>query len=440
MNTIVRSAVHLDSHPALSSEDFGRCALPAGFLFLVDDDTGRIVEPVLLYLADRFISRKGYSQLNTLRATVYILKDWWAFLSEFAIVWYEVSTDDLRFYRDAMLQTVSPKTHRPYDVDTVRRRLSTVLQFYDWAHQEAFFSENLNAKSVRQIVRSMDRNAMAHLDSSANLIEVSDLLPLPQGGADDAVRPLTETEYRTIAHLLGPLPPEQDQKATDSRPTRDRLIAEVAIHTGMRRDEISSLTVWQILDLRPDPSRPFEVVKLRITKTKGLRPRCVFMPNWLVVALHWYIDHERKQALTAAKIYWLKGKVTEPTVLFLNGPEARRHAGKPLQNGTIDRYFRRATIASGLTHSVHKTHPETGAHYIEQEPRHVFHDLRHTFATWIYWFEKSIGNPEPWKKIQARLGHTELSTTTGLYLRAVADFEAQVSDATMKFFEVIRHG
>ena len=202
MNTIVRSAVHLDSHPALSLEDFGRCALPAGFLFLVDDDTGRIVEPVLLYLADRFISRKGYSQLNTLRATVYILKDWWAFLSEFAIVWYEVSTDDLRFYRDAMLQTVSPKTHRPYDVDTVRRRLSTVLQFYDWAHQEAFFSENLNAKSVRQIVRSMDRNAMAHLDLGTNLIEVSDLLPLPQGGADDAVRPLTETEYRTVAHLL----------------------------------------------------------------------------------------------------------------------------------------------------------------------------------------------------------------------------------------------
>ena len=76
MNTIVRSAVHLDSHPALSLDELGQCALPEGFLFLVDDETGRVVEPVLLYLADRFISRKGYSQLNSLRAAVYILKDW----------------------------------------------------------------------------------------------------------------------------------------------------------------------------------------------------------------------------------------------------------------------------------------------------------------------------------------------------------------------------
>jgi integrase/recombinase XerC len=180
---------------------------------------------------------------------------------------------------------------------------------------------------------------MAHLNSDVGRIEVSDLLPLPQGGGDDAVRPLTETEYRTVAHLLGPLPPETGQSITDCRPTRDRLIAEVAIHTGMRRDEISSLTVWQILDLRPDPSRPFEVVKLRITKTKGLRPRCVFMPNWLVVALHWYIDHERKQALTAAKKYWLKGKVKEPTALFLNGPEARRHAANPFKTALLTVIF-----------------------------------------------------------------------------------------------------
>ena len=440
MNTIVRSAVHLDSHPALSLDELGQCALPEGFLFLVDDETGRIVEPVLLYLADRFISRKGYSQLNTLRAAVYILKDWWAFLAEFAKIWNEVNTDDLRFYRDAMLQTVSPKTHQPYGVNTVRRRLSTVLQFYDWAYQEGFFGENLNAKSVRQIIRSMDRNAMAHLSSDTGRSEVSDLLPLPRGSADDAVRPLTETEYRTVAHLLGPLPPETGQSITDCRPTRYRLIAEVAIHTGMRRNEISSLTVWQILDLRPDSSRPFGAVKLLITKTKGLRQRHVFMPNWLVVALLWYIDHERKQALTVAKAHWLKDQAKAPAALFLNGAEARRHAGKALQNGTIDAHFHQATIAAGLTHAVHKIHPETGEHYVGHEPSHVFHDLRHTFATWLYWFEKSLGNPEPWKKIQARLGHTELATTTGLYLRAVADFEAQVSDTTMKFFEAIRHG
>jgi integrase/recombinase XerC len=164
------------------------------------------------------------------------------------------------------------------------------------------------------------------------------------------------------------------------------------------------------------------------------------MPNWLVAGLLWYIDHERKQALTVAKRLGLIKNVPEPESLFLNGPEARRHAGKPLQNGTIDVHFHQATLTAGLTHIVHKTYPETGEHYTSIEPSHVFHDLRHTFATWLYWFEKSQGNQEPWKKIQARLGHTELSTTTDLYLRAVADFEAHVSDTTMKFFEAIRYG
>ena len=414
--------------------------MPDGFLFLVDDDTGRIVEPVLLYLADRFIARRGIARPATLQAAVYNLKDWWSFLTEFGKVWNDVSTEDLRFYRDAMLQTVSPKTHQPYDVGTVRRRLSTVLQFYEWAGREGFFRENLNEVSVRKIVRPMDRDALAHLHSNSDKIELSDLLPKPHGGIDDAVRPFTETEYRAVAHLLGPLPPEKGRTATDSRPTRDRLIAELSVNTGMRRDEVSSLTLWQILDLRPNPSHPFLALKLLITQTKGLRPRNVFMPSWLAMALLWYIDHERKPALQTAQAHWLKGKDKEPVALFLNGPEARRHAGKPIQNGVIDAHFRQAVIAAGLTRSIQKTHPETGKRYVGQEPRHVFHDLRHTFATWLYWFEKSQGNPEPWKKIQARLGHKDLGTTTGLYLRTVADFEAQVTDTTMKFFEAIRHG
>jgi len=437
VNTIVRSAIHLDQHPAMSSAVLAGCALPTGFLFLVDDDTGCVIEPVLLYLMERFLIRHGNTRPNTLRVTVYNLKDWWAFLTEFAKTWNEVTEDDLRFYRDAMLQTVSPKTHQPYDVGTVRRRLTTVLQFYDWARRAGFFGVIFDSKSTRQIVRSMDHDALAHLHANSVQRTTSDLLPLPHRGADDAVRPLTETEYRTVAHCLGPLPPGSTRSGDDCRPTLDRLIAEIALHTGMRRDEISSLNLWQILDLRPGVSQPFGVVKLRISKTKGLRPRVVFMPNWLVTALHWYIDHERKDALHAAK---KQGQLKEPSALFLNGIHAGRHVGKPIQNGSIDAHFRQALFAAGLTHTVHKTDPETGKPYSTQEPSHVFHDLRHTFATWLYWFEKSQGNAEPWKKIQARLGHTALATTTNLYLRAVTDFEAQVSDTTMKFFEAMRHG
>jgi integrase/recombinase XerC len=164
----------------MSSEVLASCALPTGFLFLVDDDTGRVIEPVLLYLMDRFLIRHGNTRPNTLRATVYNLKDWWAFLAEFAKTWNDVTEDDLRFYRDAMLQTVSPKTHQPYEVGTVRRRLTTVLQFYDWARRAGFFGVIFDSKSTRQIVRSIDHDALAHLHSNPVQRTTSDLLPLPR--------------------------------------------------------------------------------------------------------------------------------------------------------------------------------------------------------------------------------------------------------------------
>jgi integrase/recombinase XerC len=439
VNTYVQSAVHLDHHPSIALEDLTFCKLPTGFLFLVDEATGRIVEPVLLYLTERYLVRQGNVRPNTLRAAVYHLKDWWAYLAEFAKTWNEIDTEDVRFYRDAMLQTVSPKTHQPYDVGTVRRRLGTVLQFYEWARREGFYQEILNPTSVRQIARSRDLDAMAHLHASPIQRSGSDLLPLPRRGADDAVRPLTETEYRSLAHCLGPLPPGNDETVNDQRSCMDRLIAELSLHTGMRRDEITSLRLWQVLDLRPEPSRPFAVLKMRLTQTKGLRPRTVFLPNWLALALQWYVEHERKAVLRLAKSQKPGALQKEPSALFLNGVNAGRHAGKPLQNGTVDGHFRQAVFAAGLTYTVHKTDPVSGEHYSGQAPNHVFHDLRHTFAVWMYQFEKAQGNAEPWKKIQSRLGHQALSTTTGLYLRAAGDFEARVSDAMMKFFEGMRH-
>jgi len=56
------------------------------------------------------------------------------------------------------------------------------------------------------------------------------------------------------------------------------------------------------------------------------------------------------------------------------------------------------------------------------------HCLRHTCAMWTYIAEKRQGNSEPWKVVQARLGHAHLKTTTDTYLRATSEFEALVSD------------
>jgi len=53
---------------------------------------------------------------------------------------------------------------------------------------------------------------------------------------------------------------------------------------------------------------------------------------------------------------------------------------------------------------------------------HCVHDLRHTYAVLTYHAEVMNGNVEPWKKIQAQLGHKSLQTTIDTYLRYVSVF------------------
>ena len=80
-----------------------------------------------------------------------------------------------------------------------------------------------------------------------------------------------------------------------------------------------------------------------------------------------------------------------------------------------------------------KTHVETGALYQSAEAAHTFHDARHTFAAWMYHAERAGGNAEPWKIVQARLGHRQLATTLNTYLRVVDDYRTEVNLNVYRF-------
>lgn len=440
MNIFVETAVPLDQEASALA---GSLAAPRGFPFLVAEanDSLTIVEPASIYLCRKFLfirAREARSadaeqsfRRNSARACADDLKDWWEFLCHEELLWDRVRREDVEQYRDTMLQTVSPRTHEPYARATVRRRLTTVIDFYRWAARERKYAGDLEGDSLRQITRSIDRRPLAHLSSGGG--KSNDLLPSLRRGVDDLVRAMRARDYRAIACRLGPVPSERGQ---DPRPARDRLAAELSLHTGMRIDEVTSLTKWQLLDLIPDRERPLTFQLMPITKTKGLRPRRVMVPNWLIAEVHAYIDGERKEALAEGTRRGLK---REPQALFLNGVTARHNAGRPLSNDSLDEMFRRAVIDAGLTESTHKTDPETGERYIVQTARYSFHCLRHSFAIWRYYAERQAGNTEPWKLIQSLLGHQSLATTTDLYLRVSGEFEAQVSDRVSRYFDAIRH-
>lgn len=80
-------------------------------------------------------------------------------------------------------------------------------------------------------------------------------------------------------------------------------------------------------------------------------------------------------------------------------------------------------ISAGLVTLSTVQDPRTGQERTIKTHKHTVHDLRHTYAVWTYWAERRRGNREPWKKIQAQLGHANLSTTIDIYLSVVEIFD-----------------
>jgi site-specific recombinase XerD len=390
-------------------------SLPKGFKFLVRDDM-TIVEPALMYLREKCLVRGRIQTVgNTQKAYCEDLYEWWMWLGEVGTNWDQVDSEDIVRYRDALLQSFSPHTHRRYKTKTIRRRLSTILGLYDWAYRGRLMPINIDRREIRNW-------------PNPNTV-VSELLPRVTD--EELIRPMNNQDLLGVLMLLGARAPALGEIRTDTRPVRDRLVATVQVTTGMRIDEVLSLTIYQILDLRPRTDDPAELVKLRIVKTKGLRPRIVSMPSYVLSALHWYIDHEREEALKKARSVRLTPVNTVgTTALFVNGVEANnRDVGKPLRSSNFMSVFDRGVRGAGLVHQELHRDPETGIDSMKPVTNHSSHDLRHTFAVQHYHSLKRHGDPAPWRKIQVLLGHQHSSTTMDIYLRSVEVDEARITDA-----------
>ena len=288
MNITVVRAIALETLAALSDAELNGCRLPSGFPFHLDADTQTIVEPVFQYLWDRHINHSTRYVANTALAEADDLRDWYAYLSHFKLAWNEVTRDEIVEYRDLMTTLVSPRTHELYSNKTINRRLGTVLNFY-----RHFNKQKVTAVDVgnipSEVQAPIDQQALAHISTCRRRLNNELLLPI-DSAPDDEVRAMNKRQYRLVAHALGPLPGHQK---ADLRPTRDRLWAELCLHTGMRPDEPAHLTIHSILDLSPEnPDNPLGVTYLKIVG-KGNKSRKVELPNAVLKWLHWYIALQR---------------------------------------------------------------------------------------------------------------------------------------------------
>lgn len=408
-------------------------ALPEGFPFLVDSQTGRVVEPVLEYLHDRFVLRRGYDchARLTVDVAAYELCHFFRHLQEKNLPWTEVQVGHIRTYRDGMYSAVSRKTGKKLCVSTIRRRVELVVDLYEKAAKRGRIAPLGLDQEMVQVRARIDATPLAHLGQQQFSRRFS---IVPRRTSDDSgpVRYLTPEQGKRLLTTLGPRPDEQFPNAESTR-FRDRLLVDLMLHTGLRCKELLGLQCSQFQSIKANEDRPYAAQSLRLTITKGDEPRKVLIPNHIISGIHWYIDHERKSAAAARKN--LVGK-QDHDVVFLHHVDAHGVAGKPLSYDSLRSMLAKAQVRAGLTEQRTRYVPNRGAESVEV-PLITPHCLRHTFAVWMYWARKAQGDTEPWKSIQAALGHRSLQTTLDTYLKVIALDELHASDHLEYFDKAI---
>jgi integrase len=314
---------------------------------------------------------------------------------------------------------VRPRRLKPQESDLRALGITHVLELYRWAN-------------ARGDVRIDSRN-----------LDLEEVGVVAAPSAPQA-RPFTYEEWRRLRKAIGSLPsdpgyaPERPEKA----PCRDRLMCEIAIHTGMRRHEICALTIYQIWSLEPrlpeeEAGQEFAAKGLWLTVVKGgaKRARDAVFPVWLIRELLRYIDGAEREK--AAEIYAKNHRGRKPSALFLNHAWSRHAPGEVFSEKRLTARFTEIVVKAGFVERVERTDPSTGEMRTTERPTHSIHDLRHTAAVWRYMVERKLGNPDPWKPVQVMLGHAQKETTTRTYLRITNTFEAEVSDAALRYFREI---
>ncbi|MFC5354803.1 tyrosine-type recombinase/integrase [Azospirillum himalayense] len=363
------------------------------------------------FLRERYTQSGRSPSPNTWANIAYALAGWFNFLFEIDVDdWRRASRDDLIAYRDVYSQAVSPKTGHPYATGTIAGRMAAILGFYKFAGQRCWYDGDiLGEPESRQPTGGVGLATPASADTRNVhcMRTLADLMPRRRPSRS-AVRPFFDAELRAFLSALGPRASERGNG--DARPCRDRLIGDIGVFVGLRNDEIHQLTKYQFLTMHPDAEAPLADQRLTITG-KGQVARTVAIPNWLALDVLAYIDGERAQAARAGR---QTGRKEAPD-LFLAGVESNA-PGRPLTHRRFQQVVEEACLRAGIIRIVSRIDPETGAVTEVKKAKHCVHDLRHTYAVLTYWAEKMGGNAEPWKKIQAQLGHRHLNTTINTYL------------------------
>lgn len=366
-------------------------------------DNRSLFEQGTAFLNDEYCQSGARSSPRTWKNVADNLAFWvnWCFAA--TLDWQQASRDDLIDYLDGLKTAISARTHQEYATGTIAPRIETAIAFCDYGRRKGFYSGDILSDDTLS-------KLLAHHDQPQGE-SASSLVPARRP-KKNAIRPFKPTELRAFLIQMGPSPLERSSEA--QRPSRDRVMADWGWVVGLRLSEILGLGCYQLLALVPDEDVPFENQAITV-RGKGNYERNVAVPNWLVEDTIAYIEGERAEAIKA-------GGLRRPTdVIFVSGIRSRR-PGLPITGRRFQSIVESACLRAGLTRLKLIKDAEPDMPTRVPMAAHCVHDLRHTYAVLTYWAEAQNGNAEPWKIIQAQLGHARLETTIRTYLKYVQLF------------------
>lgn len=302
---------------------------------------------------------------------------------------------------------------------TASVRMNQIVNYYKWLMHDGYLKikNEKEAPFKMEFVTVQSTGMLAHI-SPTFTVETSDLrIKVPKDSESQTIRPLTPLSQADL-DLLTTFLPEASEEL--------RLQALISIDTGLRIQEVSTLSVDAITSAKPliesEHRYEFSVApQLNGVQTKYGKKRTVEISKELLDVLKTYCVSERRLKRVRklekkldnifASTLSLDSKTTEALKRCLNHePIFVSEQGNPVSPKSVEARW------SELRAKIKRAHPSFS---------HRFHDFRSTYGTYRLSDLLEAGLPvvESMELLMGWMGHNSESTTWK-YLRFLKRKEA----------------
>ncbi|KIF48783.1 integrase [Vibrio owensii 47666-1] len=297
-----------------------------------------------------------------------------------------------------------------FSLSTARSYMSAVIGFYKWMQAYGYIKNDdqniVTHYTTGTVHYELDQHDMlAHTQSSASrTYEISNIMKM------------FPKKENTPAHKkLKPMPPEHKalfNEHIDSLPKATRLIFRLCVKAGLRIDEAIHFPAH---DIGKADYSDLDGVPIKITRTKGTKPRTVEIPIALYEELEIYKESDARLKNLSKRNELVQSSEMLDTVeyLFIS------NKGIPYSGNTLETHF------SNLRKQIRE---------VDSSWYYRIHDLRSTFATHWLWREaknRAVGYDFLMDELAELMGHASTSTTEK-YIKYMNKLDDQINMAKVK--------